>query len=97
MLKSCETVRAPEETADTMIPVYPIIAAALLLAGCSFTNVVTKGSSDITIEYAPGNYDAAVADAEAHCASYGKKILHSGTSCPKDNRCLSNFDCVEDE
>jgi len=80
-----------------MTPVYPMIAAAVLLAGCSFTNVVTKGRSDITIEYAPGNYGSAVAEAEAHCARYGKKILHTGSSCPKDNRCMSNFDCVEDE
>ena len=69
-----------------------VVCAAL--AGCSSISVVEKGSSDITIEYVPGNYEEVKAEAGKHCGRYGKTAIPTGTSCPSDNRCLSNFNCV---
>ena len=75
-----------------------LLALALWLAGCA---VRQEGPNGITIEHDAYQPDLAAADAEEHCAQYGKKAVLVGTSQPAPSPSLlylessiSIYDCV---
>lgn len=76
-----------------MLRVFFFVGLAVLLPACSSTSTVSQDHSHITIKFDVGAYDEAEAEARKHCQRSGKSTYHTGTTCPSDNRCMSNFEC----
>lgn len=70
-----------------------LIVVASAISACSSTSTVSQNNSQITIKFDTDAYDEAQAKAAKHCQRYGKAPVHMGTSCPKETRCMSNYEC----
>lgn len=75
-----------------------LVGLALWLSGCAVRKASPEG---ITIEHDALQPELAAADAEEHCAQYGKKAVLASTSPPAPsaaflflNSSVSTYDCV---
>lgn len=76
-----------------MMRVVILIAIAGVISACSSINPVSRNDSQITIKFDADAYDEAQAAAIKHCQRYGKTATHMGTTCPSEDRCMSNYQC----
>ena len=74
-----------------------LVLSSVALWGCSSVAVVSETGNqlNVTVRHPLGGYDEAKALAGRHCERFGRQAQHRGSGCPKDDSCLSNFDCVE--
>ena len=70
---------------------------AVALGGCSSVAVVSETGNqlNLTVRHPVGRYDEAKALADKHCGRFDRRAQHRGSGCPKEDSCLSNFDCVD--